>query len=69
MNKKQRSYDGRGGGAQRPILFGNELKKMGARSARARTRGQNPLVLYNGYMHPKSIFLLTDVVSTSVYGC
>ena len=26
-------------------------------------------MLYNGYMHPKSIFLLTDVVSTSVYGC
>ena len=25
-------------------------------------------MLYNGYMHPKSIFLLTDVVSTSVYG-
>ena len=26
-------------------------------------------MLYNGYMHPKSIFQLTDVVSTSVYGC
>ncbi len=26
-------------------------------------------MLYIGYMHPKSIFLLTDVVSTSVYGC
>ncbi len=26
-------------------------------------------MLYNGYMHPKSVFLLTDVVSTSVYGC
>jgi hypothetical protein len=33
-----------GVGAQRPVLCGNELKKTGARSARARTRGQNPLV-------------------------
>ncbi len=33
-----------GGGAQRPVLRGNELKMTGARSARARTRGQNPLV-------------------------
>jgi hypothetical protein len=32
-------------GAQRPVGRGNELKKTGARSARARTRGQNPLVL------------------------
>ncbi len=32
------------GGAQRPVGRGNELKKTGARSARARTRGQNPLV-------------------------
>jgi hypothetical protein len=42
-NNKQRSCDGRGG-AQRPVSCGNELKKTGARSARARTRGQNPLV-------------------------
>ncbi len=34
-----------GRGAQRPVLCGNELKKTGARSARARTRGQNPLVI------------------------
>jgi hypothetical protein len=34
----------RGGGAQRPVWGGKELKNMGARSARARTRGQNPLV-------------------------
>jgi hypothetical protein len=33
-------------GAQRPVWRGNELKKTGARSARARTRGQNTLV-YN----------------------
>ncbi len=42
-NKKQRSCDG-GEGAQRPDWGGNELKKTGARSARARTRGQNQLV-------------------------
>jgi hypothetical protein len=33
-----------GGGSQRPVLCVNELKMTGARSARARTRGQNPLV-------------------------
>ena len=32
------------GGAQRPVRRVNEPKKTGARSARARTRGQNPLV-------------------------
>jgi hypothetical protein len=31
-----------GGGAQRPVCLGNELKKTGAR-----TRGQNPLVINN----------------------
>jgi hypothetical protein len=35
--------DGRGG-RQRPDWGGNELKKTSARSARARTRGQKPLV-------------------------
>ncbi len=47
LNEKQRSCDGwaGGGGAQRPVLRGNELKKTGARSVRARTRGQNPLIL------------------------
>jgi hypothetical protein len=44
MNMKQRSCDG-GGGAQRPVWRGNAPKKTGARSAHARTRGQNPLVL------------------------
>jgi hypothetical protein len=34
----------RGGGAQRPAVQVSELKKTGARSARARRRGQNPLV-------------------------
>jgi hypothetical protein len=43
-NKKQRSCDGRGG-AQRPVWGGKGLKKTGARSARARTRGQNPLFI------------------------
>jgi hypothetical protein len=32
------------GGGGRPVRGGNELKKTGARSARARTRGQTPLV-------------------------
>jgi len=40
---EQRSCDGREG-AQRPVGRGNEPKKTGARSARARTRGQNPQV-------------------------
>jgi hypothetical protein len=40
---EQRSGDGRGG-AQRPVGCGNAPKKTGARSARARTRGQNLLV-------------------------
>ncbi len=34
----------RWGGAQRPVWRVYEHKKTGARSARARTRGQNPLV-------------------------
>ncbi len=38
VNKKQQSFDGRG--AQSPVWH----KKTGERSARARTRGQNPLV-------------------------
>ena len=43
MNKKQ---DGGGvGGVQRPVWRGNKPKKTGARSARARTRGQNSLVV------------------------
>ena len=40
--------EGRGRVATR---LGNELKKTGARSARARTRGQNPLVT-NIYADP-----------------
>jgi hypothetical protein len=36
---------GRGRGRAAPCLRDNELKKTGARSARARMRGQNPLVL------------------------
>ncbi len=37
---------GGGGGAQRPGLCVKEFKKKGARSARARTRGQNLLVYH-----------------------
>ncbi len=55
-NKKQRSCDGRGG-AQRPVWLGNEPKKTGALSARARTRGQNPLVSYISW-----IFLVRSVL-------
>jgi hypothetical protein len=39
-----------GGGAQRPFWRVNEPKKTGARSARARTRGQNTLVLHSTVM-------------------
>jgi hypothetical protein len=45
---EQRSCDGGGGGAA-PRWGGNEPKKTGACSAWARTRGQNPLVLYNQF--------------------
>ncbi len=50
-NKKQRSCDGRVGRAA-PVWRGNEFKKTGARSARARTRGQNPLVIYTLLFFP-----------------
>ncbi len=43
-----------GGGAQRPVGRSNEPKKTGARSARARTRGQNPQVINIG-RHKTSI--------------
>jgi len=44
IEEEQRSWDRLGGGgAQRPIRCVDEPKKTGARSARARTRGQNPL--------------------------
>jgi hypothetical protein len=33
-------------GRTAPVWRGNEFQKTGARSARARTRGQNPLVTY-----------------------
>jgi hypothetical protein len=51
-----------GGGAQRPECGGNELKKTGSRSARARTRRQNPLVanstLYQKIYKVKYVFPL-----------
>ncbi len=34
------------GGAQHPVWYVNKPNKMGARSARARTRDQNPLVVF-----------------------
>ncbi len=40
---EERNSDGVGEGAQRPFVVVNERKKMGARSAGVRTRGQNPL--------------------------
>jgi hypothetical protein len=43
-NKNQRNCDGRGARST-PLGRGNAPKKTGARSARARTRGQNPLVI------------------------
>ncbi len=46
---------GGGGGAQRPVWRGNEPKKTGARSARARTRGQNPLLSRKEQVNKKRI--------------
>jgi len=54
--EEQRSCDGQGG-AQRPVGRGNAPKKTGARSAQARTRGQNPLV-YNTPLLYYSTFCL-----------
>ncbi len=42
-------------GAQRPVGHNKEPKKMGARSARARTHGQNPLVQYK-YLSTRKVF-------------
>jgi hypothetical protein len=55
---EQRSCDGRGG-TQRPVWRVNEPKKTGARSARARTRGQNPLV-YHIYIYLGSSVCLSS---------
>ncbi len=46
-----------GRGAQRPVGHGNEPRKTGERSARTRTRGQNPLV-FKYLMTTASFFLL-----------
>ncbi len=54
---EQQNCDGRGGGgAQRPVGSGNEPKKTGARSTRARTRGQNPLVLHRVVIISENLF-------------
>jgi hypothetical protein len=57
-----------GGGAQRPVGRDKEPKKTGARSARARTRGQNPLVTKEAFKQTgtgtyllKYFFLLDEV--------
>jgi hypothetical protein len=51
-----------GGGAQRPVWRVNEPEKTGARSARARTRGQNPLVHYMSFRNlPCCIYTRTHV--------
>ncbi len=57
---------GGGGGAQRPVWRGNEPKKTGARSARARTRGQNPLVV-NTLISGNSFKLLRDILETEFW--
>ncbi len=53
-----------GGGAQRPFGRGKEPKKTGARSARARTRGQNPLVYYIFIQGPLSVIFLSVILSS-----
>jgi hypothetical protein len=45
-----------GGGAQRPVWGGKELKKTGAR-----TRGQNPLVAMKEFVKPSPEFLAGSV--------
>jgi hypothetical protein len=55
-----------GVGAQRPVWHANDPKKTGARIARARTRGQNPLVLnifedFRRYSQLKDSRCTTDV--------
>jgi hypothetical protein len=57
-NKKQRSCDWRGEARSAPFLRGNEPIKTGARSARARTHGQNPLV--NNTVHRENPAKIPD---------
>jgi hypothetical protein len=45
-NKKQRSFNERGEGAQRPLLLENETKKTGAHSAFAHTHAAKTHYLY-----------------------
>jgi hypothetical protein len=53
---EHRSCDGRGG-AQRPVWRVNEPKKTGARSARAHTCGQNPLVPIYAALYAPSLHI------------
>jgi hypothetical protein len=55
-----------GGGAQRPFWRVNEPKKTGACSARARTRGQNPLVIQY-WLSPELLTLMERFYSTDTY--
>ena len=55
-----------GGGRAAPLLAVNEPKKTGARSARARTRGQNPLVLQIIYL--RAAIQRTIVDSPAFFG-
>ncbi len=52
------------GARSAPFGGGNELKKTGARSARARTRGQNPLVLNVNLVKywPKNVYKNTVIL-------
>jgi hypothetical protein len=49
------------GGAQRPVLPVVKPKKTGTRSAGARTRGQNPLVLYI-QRRPKPFLSMSNLI-------
>jgi hypothetical protein len=57
MKSSEAAMGGGEVGAQRPVLRSNELKKTGARSARASTRGQNPLVYHIFIYDPLSVIL------------
>jgi hypothetical protein len=44
---QEKQCDGETISSKRRVWGNNKLKKTGARSARARTRGKNPLVIYS----------------------
>ena len=69
MNKKQRSCNGRGGGAQRPVFRVNEPKKKGARSARERTRSLNPLIKQEYSKQTKQTFFIGTELHLYFFSC